>query len=123
MEGAEAVVRLDAGPRCLARPGEGSPGDRVDVAVRPEAISLDRDDPAAVPDEGPYLRGSIQQSAYLGTSVSHIVGIDAGVPLQVVVPRGHERYATGDAVQVRWRAADAMVLPRPAAGSAVEEQP
>ena len=121
VEGGDALVLLEAGTRCLARAGDAKVGDAVDVAIRPEAISLVRDDPAAGPDEGPHLAGVIQQSAYLGTSVSHIVGTEAGVPLQVVVPRGHERYAAGDAVRARWRAADAMVLPRRDAGSAVEE--
>ena len=121
VENGEALVRLESGPRCLARAGGAKPGDAVDVAIRPEAIALDRDDPEAVPDEGPSLVGAIQQSAYLGTSVSHIVATLAGVPLQVVVPRGHERYGFGDAVRLRWRAADAMVLPRHDAGSAVEE--
>jgi spermidine/putrescine transport system ATP-binding protein len=121
VDGAEALVRLEAGPRCLARAGAAKAGDAVDVAVRPESIVVERDAPDDPPGEGPQLRGQIQQSAYLGTSVSHIVGTDAGVPLQVVVPRGHERYAAGDAVRLRWRAADAMVLPRSRAGSAVEE--
>ena len=117
----DVLVRLQAGPQCLARAGEAKRGDEVDLAIRPESIQLVRDDPDAVGDEGPSLRGEIRQSAYLGTSVSHIVGTDAGVSLQVVVPRGGERYGIGDAVLVRWRAADAMVLPRSSAGSAVEE--
>jgi spermidine/putrescine transport system ATP-binding protein len=121
LDGGDAVIRLEAGLRCLARAGAAHPGDPVHVAVRPEAIVLERDAPDSVPDEGPQLRGTIQQSAYLGTSVSHIVATDAGVPLQVVVPRSHERYTAGDAVRLRWRAADAMVLARPGAGSAVED--
>ena len=125
VDGGDALVRLESGPRCLARAGSAKAGDSVDISVRPEAIELERDGSGEAPDDGPgdglRLRGRIQQSAYLGTSVSHIVGTDAGVPLQVVVPRGHERYAAGDAVRLRWRAADAMVLPRSGAGSAVEE--
>jgi hypothetical protein len=38
-----------------------------------------------------------------------------------MVPRGHERYAIGDPVRVRWRAADAMVLARSGAGQPKEE--
>ena len=122
VDGSDALVRLASGHRCLARAGSATAGDAVDVSVRPEAIEVERDGSGDEPGDGLQLRGQIQQSAYLGTSVSHIVGTDAGVPLQVVVPRGHERYAAGDAVRLRWRAADAMVLPR-SAGSAVEEKP
>jgi len=122
VDGADAVVVLESGARCLARANGRQGGDPVDVAVRPECIVLGRDDPAS-PDEGPSLRGEIRQSAYLGTSVNHLVATDGGVTLQVVVPRGHERYGIGDAVRLRWRAADAMVLPRPGAGVAVEEMP
>ncbi|MFL5687720.1 MAG: ABC transporter ATP-binding protein [Chloroflexota bacterium] len=119
----EALVRLEAGTRCLARAGDARAGDGVDIAVRPECIELTRDDPGTGADEGGQLRGEIQQSAYLGTSVSHIVGTEAGVALQVMVPRGHERYAIGDAVRVRWRPADAMVLPRSGSVAAQEEMP
>jgi hypothetical protein len=45
------------------------------------------------------------------------------VTLAVVVPRSHERPGLGDAVRVRWRAADAMVLPRTASGAQKEEMP
>jgi len=122
VDGADAVVRLEDGSRCLARANGSGPGDAVDVAVRPECILLTVEDPA-VPDEGPSLHGAIQQSSYLGTSVSHIVGTGPEATIQVMVPRGHERYAIGDAVRVRWRAADAMVLARSGAGQAKEEAP
>jgi spermidine/putrescine transport system ATP-binding protein len=121
VERGEALVRLEAGPRCLARAGTAAAGEAVDVAVRPEAIELARDQAEGEPGDELAIRGEIQQSAYLGTSVSHIVGTGDGVSLQVVVPRGHERYGVGDAVRVRWRAADAMVLPRPGTGAPVEE--
>ena len=120
VDGADALVRLADGPRCVARANTSRPGDEVDVAVRPECILLEREDPAG-PDDGPSLHGEVQQSAYLGTSVSHVVDTGAGVTIQVVVPRGHERYAIGDAVRIRWRAADAMVLARSGAGQPEEE--
>ena len=74
------------------------------------------------PDEGIGLRGEIQQSAYLGTSVSHIVGTRAPRSRS----RSWSRAATsgtriGDAVRIRWRAADAMVLARSGAGQPEEE--
>jgi spermidine/putrescine transport system ATP-binding protein len=119
-----AVVRLASGDVCPARAGDARPGDSVDVAIRPESIGLAAAD--ATPDADgnvPTLLGTILQSAYLGVSVSHQVGTSGGLVLTVVAPRSHERFGIGDRVQLRWRAADAMLLPRPAKAGDVEEVP
>jgi spermidine/putrescine transport system ATP-binding protein len=119
-----ALVRLDAGERCLARAGDARPGDRVEVSVRPEVVQLEAADPGPAPDgTPPALDAEVLQRSYLGTSISHQVRTAAGVVLAAVVPRSHQRFGIGDAVRVRWRAADAMVLPRAGAREAVEELP
>jgi spermidine/putrescine transport system ATP-binding protein len=122
-----AVVRLESGEACLARSGGTQVGDAVNVAVRPESIVVGVDPGQAVGPAGDATGGmpaTILQSAYLGVSVSHQVQTGGGLTLSVVVPRGHERFEIGDRVRVRWRASDAMVLPRPATGQlGMEEVP
>jgi spermidine/putrescine transport system ATP-binding protein len=113
VDAGEAVVRLGTGAVCLARAVDARPGDAVDVAIRPESIGLvaaEATGDAVV--TGPSLPGTILQSAYLGVSVSHQVEMSGGLVLTVVVPRSHQRFGIGDGVQVTWRSADAMVLPR-----------
>jgi ABC-type Fe3+/spermidine/putrescine transport system ATPase subunit len=104
-------------------------GDAVDVAIRPEAIALwgvagaEDLDAGAAGGDGPGFDARVLQSSYLGVSVSHQVRTTGGAILTVVVPRGQARPGIGDAVRVSWRAADAMVLPRPPAAELVEEMP
>jgi spermidine/putrescine transport system ATP-binding protein len=126
LDGTVALVRLTTGDAVFAEAGSARPGDPVDVAIRPESIDLELIDttaPAAPPgpERGASLEAKVLQSAYLGVSVSHQVRTTAGVTLAVVVPRSHDRPGIGDAVRIRWRATDAMVLPRPASGEPVEE--
>jgi spermidine/putrescine transport system ATP-binding protein len=120
-DSSSTVVRLDSGERCTARPGALTVGDIVDVAIRPESIDLGPDDADPHDVDGAAVRGTVTQSAYLGVSVSHQVQTRSGTILGVVVPRSHERYAVGEGVLMRWRAADAMVLPRPVAAQSNEE--
>ena len=100
-------------------------GDAVNVAIRPESIAVEAGAApgasSSTPGEGTALDAVVLQSAYLGVSVSHQLRTTAGVTLAVVVPRSHERPRLGDAVRVRWRAADAMVLPRSTTGARKEE--
>ncbi len=107
-----AVVRLDGGERCLAAEGM-AVGTAVDLAIRPEAMTLATGDPSMDTD-GPVseLRGRVLQSAYLGTSVSHQVRTDGGLVLTVVVPRSIERPSQGDRVRLGWDPSDVLVLER-----------
>ncbi len=127
-DGGSALIRLVTGEAVRAGAAAARAGDPVDVAIRPESIELDLDPAAADaaapgPEFGASLEAEVLQSAYLGVSVSHQVRTAAGVTLAVVVPRSHARPGIGDTVRVRWRAADAMVLPRPSSGEPVEEIP
>ena len=118
-DGEVAVVRLGGGERCLVPTDGLRAGDPVDVSIRPEAIDLetsggvvaDGDDGAS---DARRLRGRIEQSAYLGTSVSHQVRTDGGLVLGVVVPRSSERRSMGDRVWISWTPSSALVLARPA---------
>jgi spermidine/putrescine transport system ATP-binding protein len=125
VDGGTALVRLDGGEAVLAAAGTATAGEKVDVAIRPEAIRLEAIDRTAAHPSAPTgtttLDAEVLQSAYLGVSISNQVRTTSGVTLAVVVPRSHERPGIGDAVRVSWRATDAMVLPRPRAVEPVEE--
>ena len=129
VSGAEAVVELAGGGRCVVGADGLVPGTTVEVAVRPEALELDPAPAAgATAGEGPvpgsWLRGRVEQSAYLGTSISYQLRTDGGTRVVASVARTHDRIAAGTPVEVRWQAEDALVLPRSAMpGSDKEEAP
>jgi spermidine/putrescine transport system ATP-binding protein len=116
------LVRLEGGEPCLV-PGGPAAGTAVDLAIRPEAMTLLPDTPD--PDlggQGPALGATVLQSAYLGTSVSHQLRTDGGLALTVVVPRSVERPAPGDRVRVSWNPSDVLVLERAAEAQPKEEE-
>jgi spermidine/putrescine transport system ATP-binding protein len=116
VSGADAVVELAGGGQCVVEADGLAPGTTVEVAVRPEALELD---PAAAagatlgdgPAQGSWLRGRVEQSAYLGTSISYQLRTDGGTRVVASVARTHDRIAAGTPVEVRWRSEDALVLP------------
>jgi spermidine/putrescine transport system ATP-binding protein len=113
LEGEAAVVRLTTGDRCLVDRAGRVVGQEIELAVRPEAVEL-RPIDDGVPDSLPRapfaLRGRIEQSAYLGTSINYLVRTAGGLPIAAVVPRSAGRMATGCDVGVQWRIQDALVL-------------
>ena len=122
-----ALVQLEAGGRCVVGADGLAPGDTIEIGVRPEALELRlRVAPDAVAGEGAaagsWLRGTIEQSAYLGTSISYQVRTDGGQRVVATVPRTHGRLATGTPVEVRWRSDDALVLGRPALSGTEKEE-
>ncbi len=115
--GGQAVVALAGGRRCVVPSGSLASGSRVEIAVRPEALVL-----AVVPadgagDEGDgaasWLRGTVEQSAYLGTSINYQVRTEGGQRVAASLPRSQERLAAGTAVVIRWHPEDALVLEDP----------
>jgi spermidine/putrescine transport system ATP-binding protein len=121
-----AVVELDGGGRCVVG-STGLPlGSGVEVAVRPEALDLlanpDGTPGNALDGAGSCLRGTVEQSAYLGTSISYQVRTDAGRRVVASVARTRGRLLPGTPVEVRWQPEDALVLPgREAPGERKEE--
>jgi len=123
-----ALVQLEAGGRCVVGADGLAPGDTLEIGVRPEALELtSRLPPDAAVGEGPaagsWLRGTIEQSAYLGTSISYQVRTDGGQHVVATVPRTQGRIATGTPVQIRWRSEDALVLGGPTMTGNEKEEP
>jgi spermidine/putrescine transport system ATP-binding protein len=123
-----AALRLEAGGRAIVPAGRLGPGASVEIAVRPEALVLvPRDGPDAerpgADAPGSWLRGTVEQSSYLGTSISYQVRSDGGPRVAVTVPRTHGRLAAGTLVEIRWRSEDALVLDGPASPMDGKEEP
>jgi spermidine/putrescine transport system ATP-binding protein len=124
----DATIVLGGGERCHTVAGTLVAGAAVDVSVRPEVIEIvgRGGDTAGMPvafpvGDGPAgstLDGTVEQVAYLGTSVSYIVRTRGGVAVAALVPRSAGRFPMGAEVTVGWRRADALVLTR----AVVEEE-
>jgi len=127
VDGGSAILALEAGGRCVAAAAGLVPGATVEIAVRPEALGLEPRMPAdAAPGgdagAGSWLRGTIEQSAYLGTSISYQVRADGGQRVVATVPRTQGRLAAGTPVEIRWQSGDALVLGGPAASDMEKEE-
>jgi spermidine/putrescine transport system ATP-binding protein len=122
-----AILALEAGGRCAVGADGLAPGAAVEIAVRPEALELiprPAEDPAAAGDAaGSWLRGTVEQSAYLGTSISYQVRMDVGQRVVASVPRTQGRISAGTPVEIRWRPEDTLVLGRPAEPENEQEEP
>jgi spermidine/putrescine transport system ATP-binding protein len=119
---AGATVCLDSGDRCLIATGGHRPGEPVQVSIRPEAISIAAADAAtgAPGDAGANgaagLRATVEQVAYLGSSVQSHVRTERGLSMSVLAPKVGPRFESGDSVTVSWAPVDALVM----SGSPVE---
>jgi spermidine/putrescine transport system ATP-binding protein len=79
------IVKLGPDERVLLPMGPiAREGAEVDVAVRPEKISLlDADAAAAVPDDLSRVRGRLTEVVYLGTSTSYNLTVTGGAEVTV----------------------------------------
>jgi spermidine/putrescine transport system ATP-binding protein len=122
-----AILDLEAGGRCVVGADGLAPGAAVEIAVRPEALELiprpAADSAAADDAAGSWLRGTIEQSAYLGTSINYQVRMDVGQRVVASVPRTQGRISAGTSVVIRWRSEDTLVLGRPAGPENEQEEP
>jgi len=124
VDGDIAVVSLGGVDRCVVSRGGLQPGQLIELSIRPEVIDLSPVDPAGVTSPGgaPTLHGRIEQSAYLGTSVSHLVRTDGGGLVATIVPKTADRLATGASVELRWRPSEVLVLSEPHDQAALQEE-
>jgi len=128
VEGGRAILALEAGGGCVVAADGLVPGAAVEIAIRPEALELvPRPAADAAPGEGggtgSWLRGIVEQSAYLGTSISYQVRTDGGRRVVATVPRTQDRLASGTPVEARWRSEDSLVVGAPALSGNEKEEP
>ena len=107
-DGASARVRI--GPASLLLPHRNLPDGPVEVAVRPEAVSVvDADDPAS------QMPATVRKAAFLGGVMEYTVDSDAG-ELFVTDPRTDRPRRPGEAVGLRIAERGVAVLPAPVHG-------
>ena len=114
---ADGRVRLESG-ELVRIAHDGIPaGQGIEVSLRPESIDL-------VPAEAEgALPGTVDQAAYLGTTMSYQVRTAGGLILSVLATKSGVRLPVGSAVAVRWSPSDALVLGAgPASSEPVEQE-
>jgi spermidine/putrescine transport system ATP-binding protein len=123
-----ALAGLGAGERVLLRDTSTVvPGEQVDLAVRPEKISLrPLDDPP--PPRCCALRGTVTDVVYLGTSTSYSVRTDGGIEIAVyqqnTASAPDSEVAAGQVGWLSWLPEHSYVLgPAAAEASEPEEEP
>jgi spermidine/putrescine transport system ATP-binding protein len=86
-------VTIDLHGARLELPCEGrtpAVGERVSLAIRPEAIHLDAADVAASGD-GLYLGGTLREEIYIGTDRRYVVALDSGETIVIRSQNSGER--------------------------------
>jgi spermidine/putrescine transport system ATP-binding protein len=84
-----ADVRLDSGPTVQASADGVGPGERANIVVRPEKLSVALVEQPAPPGR-PSVEGTIESAVYLGTATQMVVKLAGDVPLTVLVPNTDE---------------------------------
>jgi spermidine/putrescine transport system ATP-binding protein len=107
-----AIVALSSGHKVGCRPTPASAGTGVTLIVRPEKIEMARRDEP--PDRDALgVSGVLADAVFLGSIRRFVVAADDGSSV-VVTELNHgdptERPSVGDAVQLRWLAADAWTI-------------
>jgi spermidine/putrescine transport system ATP-binding protein len=111
---ADGGVRLSSGERTRVAHDALAPGTTLELSVRPESIELV---PAGAVGA---IHASVEQAAYLGTTISYQVRTAGGLGLTVLAPKTGVRLPVGSEVAVAWPPSEALVLGRgPAPAAAV----
>ena len=108
-----ATVCLNSGDRCVIATGGRTPGQPVQVSVRPEAVRIGAADAASgagAEDGAAGLRATVEQVAYLGATVQYHIRTEKGLAMSVLAPKAGPRFESGDSVAVSWDPADALVM-------------
>jgi spermidine/putrescine transport system ATP-binding protein len=81
-----------------------TPGTEVEISVRPESIAL------VPPDAVGAIRATVEQAAYLGTTISYQLRTAGGLALTVLSSKTGLRLPVGSDVAVSWSPSEALVL-------------
>jgi ABC-type Fe3+/spermidine/putrescine transport system ATPase subunit len=88
-------------------------GTEVEISVRPESISIV---PASAEAS---IKATVEQAAYLGTTISYQLRTAGGLALTVLAPKAGSRLPVGCDVAVTWSPSEALIL---GAGPARQEE-
>jgi spermidine/putrescine transport system ATP-binding protein len=115
---ADGRVRLTTGELArVAHDGLAS-GTAVEISIRPEAIAL------VPPTAEGAIAATVEQAAYLGTTISYQVRTGGGLAMTVLSPKTGVRIPVGSDVAVSWPPSEALILGRgpTAASQDMEEE-
>jgi spermidine/putrescine transport system ATP-binding protein len=101
---ADGSVRLSSGEIARMAHGGLAAGTTLELSIRPESIELV---PAGAAGA---IRASVEQTAYLGTTISYQVRTAGGLGLTVLAPKAGVRLPVGTEVAVAWSPSEALVL-------------
>ena len=97
-------VRLTSGDIAPVAHDGLAAGTDVELSVRPEAIVL-------VPvDAQRAIQATVEQAAYLGSTISYRLRTGGGLALTVISPKAGIRLPVGSDVAVTWSPSEALVL-------------
>jgi putative spermidine/putrescine transport system ATP-binding protein/spermidine/putrescine transport system ATP-binding protein len=116
--GDTVTIAVDDGPRLLAHPRAGRgqhKGDRVRLAVRAEKVFLAEEH--AADDESVILDGTVDAVDYQGQAARYFITV-GNLKLQAVNPIDRHPFKEGQAVKLRIRARDVVLLDPARAGGA-----
>jgi spermidine/putrescine transport system ATP-binding protein len=102
--GADGSVRLVSGEVAPVAHDGLPAGTEIEVSVRPEAIAIV---PAGAPGA---IRATVEQAAYLGSTVSYQLRTPGGLALTVLSPKTGTRLPVGSDVAVTWSPSEALIL-------------
>ena len=89
-------------------------GATVWTAIRPEKITISRQQPVAVAASENLVRGTVREIAYMGDMSIYLVQIDSGKMMRVTLPntmRGGERpIGREESVWLSWHGSSPVVL-------------
>ena len=108
----EVVLATDPPFKVTCAPTQDVPlNASVTIAIRPERLDLST---IPTPDASNWLRGTIQDESYLGTTLQYTVQTDYPTPLiaqqQNMGAKNTHRFQRGDTVYLHWSPENAIVL-------------
>jgi iron(III) transport system ATP-binding protein len=109
----DGLVECDGGLRLVAVSAAGHPRDEaVAVSIRPHAIALAPAAPAAPPAAGSlnHLPGAVVRAVYFGDAMDYQVAIAGTTTTLRVAGSPRDRFAVGDAVELRIEADRCLVV-------------
>ena len=103
---ADGRVRLTSGDIAQVAHDGLPTGTEVEISVRPEAIALVSGSSVGA------IKATVEQAAYLGSTISYQLRTAGGQPLTVLSPKTGIRHPVGSEVAVSWTPSEALILGR-----------
>jgi ABC-type Fe3+/spermidine/putrescine transport system ATPase subunit len=112
-DGRHVTVEVAGMPALIAQSAEElAPGEAVTVALRPEKIIIQKEDPEI---ESNCCQGTIENVVYIGTDTNYVVRLDSGATVRVreqnVLPSLGRGLDEGATAFLLWQPESSSLLP------------